>query len=60
MTATEDEGAKGETTVLFRDLRFLYDTTLLSGRREPALSASAVVDASGRVVEMRVGDRVQR
>lgn len=58
-SSAEPGDPKATTTVLFRDLRFLYDTALLNGRRDPPLSASALVDANGRVIEMRVGDRVQ-
>ena len=57
--APADNAPPGSTDVLFRDLRFLYNTTLMHGRDNPPLAASAVVDANGHVQEMRVGDRVQ-
>jgi inner membrane protein len=53
-------GAPEWTEVSFRDLRFMYDTTLLEGRRDPPLSAEVYVDASQHVVRMELGGRVQR
>ena len=47
------------TTVLFRDLRFLYDTSLIHGREDPPLSGSVLVTPQHRVIEMKLGDRVQ-
>lgn len=53
-------GTPDWTAVSFRDLRFLYDTSLMPGRNHPPLSATAYVDAGGQVVRMEMGDRVQK
>lgn len=52
--------ADGNTTVTFRDLRFLYDTTLTREREEAPLSGKVVVDADHRVARMEMDGRVQR
>ena len=49
----------GNTTVLFRDLRFLYDTSLMRGREDPPLSGTVLVNPHNHVVEMKLGDREQ-
>jgi len=46
--------------VNFRDLRFMYDTSLLRGRRNPPLTAMVYVDADGHVARMEMGGEVQR
>jgi inner membrane protein len=48
------------TAVSLRDMRFMYDTFLIEGRRSPPLGGAVYVDGEGRVVEMRLGSRVQR
>jgi inner membrane protein len=48
------------TEVTFCDLRFMYDTMLMQGRRDPPLSAVAYVDAGQRVVRMELGGHAQR
>jgi inner membrane protein len=53
-------GAQEWTAVSFRDLRFMYDTSLLQGRTNPPLSAMAYVDASGKVVQMEMGGHLQK
>jgi inner membrane protein len=53
-------GAPEWTEVSFRDLRFMYDTSLMQGRRDPPLSAVAYVDADQRVVRMEIGGHPQR
>jgi hypothetical protein len=53
-------GAQDWTAVSFRDLRFMYDTSLLQGRSNPPLSAMVYVDASGKVVRMEMGGHVQK
>jgi inner membrane protein len=53
-------GAPEWTEVSFRDLRFMYDTALIQGRRAPPLSAVAYVDADQRVVRMEMGGHPQR
>ena len=50
----------GLTTVRFEDLRFLYDTPLLSGRKDPPLSGTVTLDGDRRVVKMEMDGRVQR
>jgi inner membrane protein len=53
-------GAPEWTEVTFCDLRFMYDTMLMQGRRDPPLSAVAYVDAGQRVVRMELGGHAQR
>jgi inner membrane protein len=53
-------GAPVWDEVSFRDLRFMYDTTLMQGRRDPPLAGTAYVDAAGRVEEIEFGGHVQR
>ena len=53
-------GTQDWTTVRFMDLRFLYDTTLMQGRRDPPLSGTVFVDAEDRVARMELGGHVQR
>ncbi len=52
--------ARDWTAVSFRDLRFMYDTSLIQGRSNPPISAMAYVDASGQVVRMEMGGRLQK
>jgi inner membrane protein len=52
-------GTRDWTAVRFMDLRFLYDTTLMQGRRDPPLSGMVYVDAEGRVARMEMGAYVQ-
>ena len=47
------------TTVTFRDLRFMYDTPLMSGRETPPLSGAVILNADGRVVRMEMNGHVQ-
>ena len=49
----------GLTTVTFRDLRFLYDTPLLSDRKDPPLSGTVTLNNDRRVVRMEMDGRVQ-
>lgn len=53
------DAAEATTTVTFRDLRFLYDTSLLTGRRDPPLSGTVSLNADRRVVRMEMDGRVQ-
>jgi inner membrane protein len=50
----------GLTAVTFVDLRFLYDTTLLAGRRNPPLSATVYINADRRVAAMEMGGKLQK
>jgi len=56
----------GVATVRFEDLRFDYATFLTAGRgqssagRQPVLGATVEVDQERRVVEMKLGTKVQR
>jgi inner membrane protein len=52
--------AQGLTTVTFRDLRFMYDTSFLRGRESPPLSGTVYVNDDRRVVRMEMDGRVQR
>jgi inner membrane protein len=52
-------GAPDWTAVSFRDLRFMYDTSMLRGRTNPPLSAMVYVDGDGRVTRMEMGNRAQ-
>ncbi len=47
-------------TVLYRDLRFLYDTPLSHGRESPPLSGTAFLDGGNRTVELRFDGVVQK
>ena len=55
----EPPGAPDWTEVSFRDLRFMYDTSMIQGRTDPPLSATGYVDAHTRVARMQLGKRVQ-
>jgi inner membrane protein len=50
--------------VKFADARFMYDTVLESGKSDPPLTGTVLLDmaapADDRVVETRMGDRIQR
>jgi inner membrane protein len=48
------------TAVGFRDMRFMYDTALIQGRRSPPLGGTVVLDEDQRVVQMSLGSRVER
>jgi inner membrane protein len=51
--------AEGLTTVNFSDLRFMYDTTFMSGRERPPLTGVVAVNEDRRVVRMEMDGRVQ-
>jgi inner membrane protein len=51
---------KGLTTVTFRDLRFMYDTSFLRGRENPPLSGMVYVNDDRRVVSMEMDGHIQR
>lgn len=55
-----DTTYEGLTTVTFRDLRFMYDISFLSGREDPPLSGKVILNADRRVVKMEMDGRVQR
>lgn len=55
-TGTTDDGL---TTVTFRDLRFIYDTPLFSGRKDPPLSGAVVLNADRRIVSMEMDGHIQ-
>jgi inner membrane protein len=55
----EPPGAPDWTEVSFRDLRFMYDTSINQGRTDPPLSATVYVDAHHQVARMQLGKRVQ-
>ncbi len=46
--------------VLFRDLRFLYDTAGMHGREDPPISGTVFLDGANRVVGMAMGEKMQR
>jgi inner membrane protein len=56
-----DTGADpdGITTVTFRDLRFMYDTPLFSGRTNTPLSGAVYVNADRRVIRMELNGHPQ-
>ena len=56
----EAPGAPDWTEVSFRDLRFMYDTSMIQGRNNPPLSATVYVDAHHQVARMQLGKRVQK
>jgi len=47
------------TAVRFLDLRFMYETPLLDGRRNPPMTGMVYVDVNRRVVRMELGGRAQ-
>ena len=53
-------GTADWTAVSFRDLRFMYDTSLIQGRNNPPLSGTVYVDADHQVTRMDMGRRVQK
>ncbi len=53
-------GAPAWTAISFRDLRFMYDTSLLQGRHDPPLSAAVYIDSEGRVARMELGGHAQK
>jgi len=53
-------GTPDWTAVRFLDLRLMYDTHLLDGRKNPPLTGTVYVDADRHVVRMELGGRVQR
>jgi len=53
-------GAPDWTAVRFLDLRFLYQTPLLDGRRNPPLTGMVYLDANQHVIRMELGGRPQR
>jgi inner membrane protein len=53
-------GTPDWNAVAFRDLRFMYDTSLIQGRDNPPLSALVYLDATGRVARMELGGRAQK
>jgi inner membrane protein len=55
-TGTDPDGL---TTVTFRDLRFLYDTPLFSGRGKTPLSGTVYVNTDRRVVRMEMDGHIQ-
>ena len=56
----EAPGTPDWTEVSFRDLRFMYDTSMMQGRTNPPLSATVYVDAQHQVARMQLGKRVQK
>ncbi len=53
-------GAPAWIAISLRDLRFMYDTSLLQGRRDPPLSAVVYIDAEGHVARMEMGGHAQK
>ena len=53
-------GAPAWRAVSFRDLRFMYDTSMIQGRSHPPLSGMVYVDGAGGVARMQLGARVQK
>ena len=52
-------GASGWTEVRFIDLRFMYDTLVMQGRRDPPISGEVYIDSIGHDEWMQMGKRVQ-
>jgi inner membrane protein len=59
VTQSDTDPITGATTVSFRDLRFLYDTSFMTGREDPPLSGTVTLDAAHRVTRMKMDGRVQ-
>jgi inner membrane protein len=53
-------GAPEWNEVTFRDLRFMYNTTLMQGRSNPPLSGAVFINADWRVERIELGGRAQR
>jgi hypothetical protein len=53
-------GAPEWNEVTFRDLRFMYNTTLMQGRSNPPLSGAVFINADRRVERIELGGRAQR
>ena len=51
--------AKGIQTVVFRDLRFFYDTPFFKSGPTPPLTGTVVIDADRRVVRMQMDGRTE-
>lgn len=49
----------GNTTVTFRDLRFLSGSSIFPGRQDPPLSGSVLINADHRVARMAMDHRIQ-
>lgn len=56
----EAPGTPDWTAVKFSDLRFMYNTSLIQGRRNPPISGTVYVDANRQVTRMQLGIRVQK
>jgi inner membrane protein len=54
------ESGEAATLVGFSDLRFAYDTWIFRGREKNPLAATVFVNPANQVVQMQVGDRIQR
>jgi inner membrane protein len=54
------ENGEAATVVTFHDLRFHYGSPLFGRMVRNPLSASAYVNSSNQVVQMQMGDRIQR
>ena len=50
----------GISEVSFRDLRFMYDVSVMHGRESPPLMGTALVDGDRKIVRMEMDGRVQR
>ncbi len=50
----------GVSEVKFRDLRFMYDTSLMSGRESPPLMGTVKVNDNRRIVGMEMDGRAQK
>jgi inner membrane protein len=48
------------TAVTFRDLRFMYNTTILSDRKNPPLSGTVFINDDRRVDHMEMNGHIQR
>jgi inner membrane protein len=57
---SSDPGDAALTTVTFRDLRFMYDVSVLNGREHPPLSGAVTINADHRVVRMEMDGRLQK
>jgi inner membrane protein len=50
----------GATGVTFRDLRFMYDTAFLNGRRNPPISGTVYLNQDRRVIGMEMNGKPQK
>jgi inner membrane protein len=54
----DPDDPKSVWTVTFKDLRFMYDVSIIKGRSKPPLSGEVVLDGDRRIVRMEMDGKV--